>query len=92
MITEDSKLQGVNETTYIVGCQSEGTATIVLDSDTDLLVVLNNFLCCLTGSIGEGERYTAGYQGQHHATPALLPPETEERFASPDGSTGQAHR
>jgi len=39
-----SKLKGYNETYYIVGSQSEGTTTIGMDSDTDFMYILNNYL------------------------------------------------
>jgi len=38
------KLLGYNETCYIVGSQSEGTTTIGMDSDTDHMIILNNYL------------------------------------------------
>jgi len=38
------KLQGNNETFYIVGSQSEGTTTVGMDSDTDNMIILNNYL------------------------------------------------
>jgi len=38
------KLQGFNETLYIVGSQSEGSTTVGMDSDTDHMMILNNYL------------------------------------------------
>jgi len=42
--TIGGKLQGGNESQYIVGSQSEGTTTVGMDSDTDNFVILNNHL------------------------------------------------
>jgi len=42
--TISSKLQGYNDTHYIVGSQSEGTTTIGMDSDMDNMIILNNYL------------------------------------------------
>jgi len=44
MLTESNKLRDCNETYYIVGSQSEGTTTIGMDSDTDCLMILNDYL------------------------------------------------
>jgi len=42
--TMGGKLQGNNETVYIVGSQSEGTTTVGMDSDTDFMFILNDYL------------------------------------------------
>jgi len=42
--TMGCKLLGIDQTVYIVGSQSEGTTTIGMDSDTDHLFILNNYL------------------------------------------------
>ena len=53
MMTIDSKLQGGNETIFIVGSQSEGTTTIDMDSDTDHLFILNGFLVVFDWGSGQ---------------------------------------
>jgi len=42
--TVGDKLQGHNETDYIVGSQIEGTTTIGMDSDTDHMIIYNDYL------------------------------------------------
>jgi len=42
--TMDGKLAGYNYTAYIVGSQSEGTTTVGMDSDTDNMYILNDYL------------------------------------------------
>jgi len=44
LMTIGNKLQGYNQTVYIVGSQIEGTTTVGMDSDTDNMFILNNYL------------------------------------------------
>jgi len=44
LATMEGKFRGENGTVYIVGSQSEGTTTIDMDSDTDQLIIYNDYL------------------------------------------------